>query len=270
MSNLALTSSFNVYPVTRHVVMIPAQEAKDANPAEIMKATGYSPYRYGQESVLCLDVPPSKLTEDDIVAINELCDQHEPAKNRQVKRDISAALMKHFNGDKPLKVVEMGCGHFPIADYLPETKRIGYHGIEIDRHAIEDLSKAGYSVSDWSDALFKHTAKPGETSVSVGVYSLQFMVNPTLPMKLKLMNSPQDGFFVGNFYSDPIERHSGAQRRALKDILSSSCLHFQVLKDPTCPSSEYWVIGRQEAARNISSFTQTLKAQINPTPMLVH
>lgn len=240
---------------------VPTDMIRDARPSDITRMTGFTPYRYGPKETVCLNVPASELNAADIQIINDMCDQQEGAKNRRTKKEISAALSTHFNEDQNFRVVELGCGHFPIADYLPKRENVGYHGIEIDKKAIEHLGAQGYSVSSWDDALMKHGPKRGETSVTVGVYSLQFMVNNMLPMKLKVLNSFDDGFFVGNFYSDPAEKRSGAERNKLANILNNAAMDFHVIKDPECPSSEYWVIGRG-GSKEVPKFAKTLENEM--------
>lgn len=244
-----------------HIITIPTDLARDARPSDIMRATGFTPYRYGPKETVCLNVPASELNATDIQIINDMCDQQEGAKNRRCKKEISGAISSYFNEDQNFRVVELGCGHFPIADYLPKRDNARYHGIEIDKKAIADLSLQGYSVSGWDDALMKHGPKQGETSITVGIYSLQFMVNNMLPMKLKVLNSYDDGFFVGNFYADPAEKRTGAERSKLTSILKNAAMDFRVIKDPECPSSEYWVIGRG-GSKAVPQFAKTLENEM--------
>lgn len=104
-------------------------------------------YRYfrGGAVSIYLSVRPSELNIHDIMAINQVCDTEEFARNVAVKTIIGQALSEHFNGAS-FHVNEIGCGKHPIITYL-QPGVASYHGIEVDADHIKALKSQGLSIS---------------------------------------------------------------------------------------------------------------------------
>ena len=242
--------------ITDNLICVPLGAGAQADPDLILDERRFTFFRGGTDgTAYYIGARPADLPQRDIEAINSHCDTGEGSRNRLVKRDIAEALKAHFN-ERAFHVFDMGSGKKPIFRFFPENADITFHAIDRDPACVQELHKMNIPASTWEAELNAPQDRP---SVAVSVYALHFMVNDTLAENIKKLAGGPDGFFVGNFYVDPEEKKTGAEREKLGDILRRHNMSHVVMKDPGCGSSEYWVISPTGDIGAAANFAETMK-----------
>jgi len=208
------------------------------------------------------DLPASRFLPEDNKVLNELCERPQEGKrNKTVKREISAALSAYFN-KQSFHIYEFGSGYYPISSYFRDSVTFTYQGIDSDEHCIEELHRMNVPASNWA-TITGQEPPHDKPSVATSVYAMHFMIDQDFADRIKLLTSA-DGFFIGNFYVDPGEMETGAERQRLRSILEQNSLYHIVLKDrnPNKASNEYWIIGKADSVPAMHNFASAMQTAV--------
>lgn len=246
--------------ISPNLISIPLAEAANADPTFILENEAFSYYRSGKDRVIFRkkEVPPSHFYPEDNGALNNFCEQEEGRLNKAVKKELALALIKHFNG-LSFHLMEFGCGFFPLVHHFGSKARLSYQGIEVDENCIRELHEMNVPAANWEHAS-ELGLPEGKDTIAASVYAMHFMVNNEFADRIKKLTS-DNGFFVGNFYSDPAEKVTGNEKQRLRAILKENNLFHIVLKNASAKkdSSEYWIIGKASSVTSMKNFARVMQ-----------